>query len=52
MKFKLKQIFKMFMQYIVFPLIYFKNRWSKVEDKLVTYGDMPEVVARYEEMIK
>lgn len=39
MKFKLKQIFKMFMQYIVFPLVYFKNRWSKVEDKLVILAD-------------
>lgn len=27
------------MQYIVFPFVYFKNRWSRVEDKLVILAD-------------
>ena len=39
MIFMFKQIYKMFVQYIVFPFIYFKNRWSKVEDKLVIFAD-------------
>ena len=39
MKFIFKQIYKMFMQYIVFPFVYFKNRWSRVEDKLVILAD-------------
>ncbi|MBQ9609829.1 MAG: CDP-glycerol glycerophosphotransferase family protein [Lachnospiraceae bacterium] len=39
MKFVLKQIYKMLMQYIVFPFVYFKNRLSKVDDRLVIFAD-------------
>ena len=39
MKFKLKQFYKMFLQYIVFPFVYFKNRWGKVDDRLVIFAD-------------
>lgn len=39
MKFKLKQFYKMFVQYIVFPLVYLRNRFNKVEDKTVIFAD-------------
>lgn len=39
MKFRLKEYYKMFLQYIVFPLVYLKNRLNKVEDRLVIFAD-------------
>ena len=39
MKFILKQFYKMIMQYMVFPFIYFTNRWGKVDDRLVILAD-------------
>lgn len=39
MKFKLKQVLKMFIQHIVYPFIYFINKWKKVDTNLVMLAD-------------
>lgn len=39
MKFKIKQLFKMMCQHIIFPFIYFINRWKKVDKRLVVLAD-------------
>lgn len=39
MKFRLKQLFKMLSQHIIFPFIYFINRWRKTDERLVVFAD-------------
>ncbi len=39
MKFKIKQLFKMMCQHIIFPFVYFVNRWRKVDKRLVVLAD-------------
>ncbi len=39
MKYKLRQLLKMFTQHIVFPFLYFINRWKRVDEKLVVLAD-------------
>lgn len=39
MKFYIKQIFKMLSQHIIFPFIYFINRWRRVDKNLVILAD-------------
>lgn len=39
MKFKIKQLFKMLSQHIIFPFIYFINRWRKTDERLVIFAD-------------
>ncbi len=39
MKFSLKQKFKMFSQHVIFPFVYFINRWRRVDASLVIFAD-------------
>lgn len=39
MKFRLKQILKMFSQHIIFPFLYMINRWRRIDDRLVVFAD-------------
>ncbi len=39
MKFRIKQFFKMLCQHIIFPFIYFINRWKPVQKGLVVLAD-------------
>ncbi len=39
MRFRLKQVLKMFIQHIVYPFIYFINKWKKVDPNLVMLAD-------------
>ena len=39
MKFKIKQLFKMICQHVIFPFVYFVNRWKFVDKKLVVLAD-------------
>lgn len=39
MKFKLKQLFKMLSQHIIFPFIYFINRWRRIDENMVILAD-------------
>lgn len=39
MKFKLKQLFKMLSQHIIFPFIYFVNRWRRLDHNMVLLAD-------------
>ncbi|MGN0435061.1 MAG: CDP-glycerol glycerophosphotransferase family protein [Wujia sp.] len=39
MKFFIRQLFKMTLQHIILPIVYFLNRWRRIDDGLVVLAD-------------